>query len=156
MKNFKKMTENDKNEMFAMFDAGVSNREIAKRTGRSQNTVTLWKRRWKEQKDMNEEKLETKEAEVKAKSDKGLGDSDHAKAYYKGDEAVIRSNLEIKRSVQIRSNKTGIQYEMDLNDADKKMKITLTDGTEISIELATFEKFVDEGIDVYLEMQRSA
>lgn len=81
--------------------------------------------------------------------------SDYAKAYLADDPAVVRSSFDIERIVRIKSRKTGILYEVDGED-QKKLKISLPDGKTLDIEIELFDKFVDEGIDVLLELKRTA
>lgn len=157
MRNYNKMTEHDVKDMFEMFDAGLKSKEISELTGRNLSVVGRYKKRWKSEK----KSVQTAEAEevpeqetevVEAKKE----ESDYAKAYYADDAAHVCSAFEIQRSVKIKSKKTGFVYELDTGSKDQIMKITLADGSVLSIELGLFEKFVDEGIDVYLEMKRTA
>lgn len=152
----KKITEESKKDMTEMFEAGLSVKEISELTGCTKSTVYAQRKNWKKRR--NESKPEIVEEAV-AEKDKptGLENSDYAKAYLAGDFSHSTSVFEIERCVRIRSKKTSILYEMDAgNPNEKKLKITLTDGTSFDIELGLFEKFVDEGVDVYLEMKRTA
>lgn len=157
MRDYKMMTEHDIQDMFEMFEVGLKNKEISELTGRNLSVVARYKKRWKSEKksehvaaieDVHEQETEVVEAKKE--------ESDYAKAYYANDAAHICSAFEIQRSVKIKSKKTGFVYELDKDSDDKIMKITLADGSIVSIELELFEKFVDEGIDVYLEMKRTA
>jgi len=157
MRNYKIMTERDIQDMTEMFEVGLKNKEISELTGRSLSVVNRYKKRWKSEKksvqtavieDVPEQETEVVESKKE--------ESDYAKAYYADDPAHVHSAFEIQRSVKIKSKKTGFVYEMDADGKDQIMKITLADGSVISIELWLFEKFVDEGIDVYLEMKRTA
>ena len=155
MKKWTRVTKADKNDMFEGFDSGLTLEEVMELTGRCRSVVCRYKRKWKEERNMIAPAI-VEEPEVKEeKSEEVL--SDYAKAYYADDPAFVRSSFDIKRSIQIRSKKTGILYEMDDTVKDKKvLNITLADGTSFKIELGLFEKFVDEGIDVVLEIKKTA
>ncbi len=137
-------------DMYEMFENGLKTKEIEELTGAPKQTIYNRKSRWKKEKKANAEVSKTSEEKTEETVKEEI--SDYAKSYLAGDPAVIRSDFEIRRSIQIRSKKTGILYEME--KGDKKLKITLNEETQINIELDLFEKFVDEGIDVYLEMTR--
>ena len=145
-------TKTELTDMHEMFESGMTTKEIQELTGRSRECIYKRRSRWKKEKEKNETVEVLKKREEKKDEPVKLEESDYAKSYLAGDPAVIRSNFEVRRSIQIRSTKTGIVYEMEHND--KKLKITLADGSQIEIELGVFEKFVDEGIDVYLELTR--
>lgn len=148
------ITEAEKKDMFEMFDADMKIKDIIELSGRSHTTVHRFKKEWKAERNMKASTIEKKEPEVaEEKNEEVL--SDYAKAYYDNNPAVVRSSFDIKRSIQIRSKKTGILYEMDDVEDKKNLTITLDDGTMFDIELGLFEKFVDEGIDVVLEVKRS-
>lgn len=154
-KTRKMMTSQDKKDMFEMFEAGLPTKEIIELTGRCEGLIYNYKKKWKEQKALKAQP-EEEQPEIKEEVPAGLDNSDYAKAYLAGDPAVIHSSFEIERTIKIRSKKTSILYEMDPSLDRKVMKITLADGQVIELELGLFEKFVDEGIDVYLEMRRTA
>lgn len=156
MRNYKMMTEHDIKDMFEMFDAGLKSKEISELTGRSLSVVGRYKKRWKSERKSLQiatiEEVPKQETDIESKKE----ESDYAKAYYANDAAHVCSAFEIQRSVRIKSKKTGFVYELDTDNEDQIMKITLADGSTINIEIELFEKFVDEGIDVYLEMKRTA
>lgn len=147
-------------DMFEMFDAGMRTKEIEELTGRSRSLISRYKKKWMDElKTSSNKKDETIVEEKTEDESAGLANSEYAKAYLAGDPSVlpmIRSNFEIERTVKIRSKKTSILYEMDPSLEKKILKITLADGQQIELELGLFERFVDEGIDVYLEMKRTA
>lgn len=151
-----KMTEDKKRDMFQMFEEKFKGREIAELIGCNESTVYAYKKEWRRLKALGEVPEVSKETETKQEVPEGLEHSDYAKAYLKNDPAVVHSSFEIQRNVRIRSNKTGILYEMDVTAGDQKMAITLADGQKLEIELGVFERFVDEGVDVFLEMKRGA
>ena len=153
MSKRKNMTEQDKKDMFEMFDAGMKEREIKELTGRSTSVIYTYKALWRSTKVSGKAEAET---DTKAEVKEGLESSDYAKAYLANDPAMVRSSFEIERNVRIKSRKTGILYEMDTASEERKIRITLTDGSTIEIELGMFEKFVDEGIDVFLEMKKAS
>ena len=68
---------------------------------------------------------------------------------------MVHSSFDVERIVRIRSKKTGILYEVDGEDP-KKLKINLPDGQLLKIEIGLFDKFTDEGIDVLLELKKTA
>jgi len=150
-----KTTEQTKKDVFEMLDAGMTVREIADLVNLSQDTVYRYRKNWKKRQSKNEPEV-VEETETKTEVSTGLADSDYAKAYLENDPAVVRSAFDISRTVRIRSKKTGIMYEMDNGLDAKILKITLADGQTIDIELGVFEKFCDEGIDVFLELKRTA
>lgn len=156
MPNWKKVSEEDKKDMIEMFEAGMSVKEVSELTGWAKQTVYDKRRNWKKRR--SEAKPEVaEEAETEQEVQTGLENSDYAKSYLAGDPAVVHSSFEISRNVRIRSKKTGILYEMDDGNPNEKIiKITLADGKQIDIELGLFEKFVDEGVDVFLELKRTA
>lgn len=142
-------------DIFEMLDAGMTAREIADLVNLKQDTIYKYRRRWKKQRAKNEPEV-AEEAETKTEVSTGLADSDYAKAYLANDPAAVRSSFDISRNVRIRSRKTGILYEMDDSSDEKILKITLGDGQTIDIEIGMFEKLCDEGIDVFLELKRTA
>ena len=149
------ITEDKRKDMYEMFDNKLKGREIAELIGCNESTVWAYKKLWKAERSTKATPVPSEpkpETEVKT----GLENSDYAKSYLAGDPAVVHSSFEIKRSVQIRSRKTGILYEMDPTDDQQVLKITLSNGAEIQIELSMFERFVDEGVDVFLELKRGA
>ena len=153
----KRLTEENLKDMNEMFENGLSRNEIMDLTGLSGPTVSKYKKVWSDgRKTKSTAEIEKKTEEPKDITGPGLENSDYAKSYLAGDPAVIRTSFDINRMIRIKSKKTGILYEMDAGSKDQVMKITLADGTEINIQLDVFEKFVDEGIDVYLEMKRTA
>lgn len=156
MRNYKMMTERDIQDMNEMFEVGLKNKEISELTGRNLSVVGRYKKRWKSEKKSLQvatiEEVPEQETSIESRKD----ESDYAKAYYANDAAHVCSAFEIQRSVKIKSKKTGFVYELDTDSKDQIMKITLADGSTINIEIGLFEKFVDEGIDVYLEMKRTA
>ena len=157
-RNYNKMTEENIKDMYEMFDSGMSGPEIHELTGRTQSVINRYRKLWKKERRASNVTEIPKEPAVKAEEVKtGLENSDYAKSYLAGDPAVIRSSFEIERTVRIRSKKTGILYEMDCGESEAKvLKITLENGQTLNIELSKFEKFVDEGVDVFLEMKRTA
>lgn len=156
MRNYKMMTEHDIKDMYEMFDSGLTSKDISELTGRNLSVVGRYKKRWKSEKKSLQtatiEEVPEQETNIESKKE----ESDYAKAYYANDAAHVCSAFEIQRSVKIKSKKTGFVYELDTDSKDQIMKITLGDGSTINIEIGLFEKFVDEGIDVYLEMKRTA
>lgn len=157
-RNYNKMTEENIKDMFEMFDNGMTGQEIHELTGRAQSVINRYRKLWKKERRANNVNEIPKEPAVKAEeAESRLQNSDYAKSYLTGDPAVIRSSFEIERTVRIRSKKTGILYEMEHGKSETKMlKITLENGQTVEIELSKFEKFVDEGVDVFLEMKRTA
>lgn len=156
MTNRKIVSEADKKDMIEMFEAGMSVKEISELTGWTSKTVYAQRKNWKKRRTESVPEV-VEEAEAEQEAQTGLENSDYAKSYLAGDPAVVHSSFEISRNVRIRSNKTGILYEMDDGNPNEKIiKITLADGKQIDIELGLFEKFVDEGVDVFLELKRTA
>ena len=156
MPTWKKVSEEDKKDMIEMFEAGMSVKEVSELTGWAKQTVYEKRRNWKKRRTENKPEV-VEEAEQKQETQTGLENSDYAKLYLAGDPAVIHSSFEISRNIKILSKKTGILYEMDDGNPNEKiLKITLADGKQIDIELSMFEKFVDEGVDVFLELKRTA
>lgn len=154
MPNWKKVTEQDKKDMFELFDNGMSTRDVVELTGWKQQTVYEWRRKWKKQKEKCDAPTveEAKPAE-ETPSEEAI--SDYAKAYLANDPAVVHSSFDVERIVRIRSKKTSILYEVDGED-QKKLKISFPDGKTLEIEIGLFDKFVDEGIDVLLELRKTA
>jgi len=154
MPTWKKVTEQDQVDMFELFDNGMSTKEVVELTGWKQNTVYAWRKKWKKQKDKNgvPDVEEAKAVEEKPAEE---ASSDYAKAYLRDDPAVVHSSFDVERIVRIRSKKTGILYEVDGAD-QKQLKISLPDGKTLEIEIGLFDKFVDEGIDVLLELRKTA
>lgn len=149
------ITEAEKKDMFEMFDAGMKIKDIIELSGRSHSTIHRFKKEWKEERNKEDSAVVQNKPDItEEKNEEVL--SDYAKAYYDNNPAVVRSSFSIKRSIQIRSKKTDILYEMDDVEDKKILTITLVDGTSFDIELGLFEKFVDEGIDVVLEVKKSA
>lgn len=155
MPTWKKITEEGKKDMAEMFEAGLSVKEVAELTGWARNTVYAQRKNWKKRRTKTEPDV-TETVEPEQENTTSLADSDYAKAYLADDPAVVHSSFDISRNIRIRSRKTGILYEMDDESDEKILKITLADGRTIDIELGLFEKFVDEGIDVFLELKRTA
>lgn len=154
MLNRKVVTEQDMKDMFELFESGMSTKEVVELTGWKQQTVYAWRKRWKKQKSKdNTPIVEETVTEQEKPAEDGL--SDYAKAYLAGDPAVVHSIFDVERVVRIKSKKTSILYEVDGCD-QKLMKITLPDGQTLAIEIGLFDKFVDEGIDVLLELKRTA
>ncbi len=156
MARWNALTEENKKDIFEMMDSGMTSREIADLIGVKQGTIYNYRKAWKKQRAKTKpeviEEPETKKEEVST----GLADSDYAKAYLANDSRWANGSLDISRTVKIRSRKTEILYEMDGSDDEKIVKITLNDGQEIRINLKMFEKFIDEGVDVFLEFKRTA
>ncbi len=156
MARWNALTEENKKDIFEMIDSGMTSREIADLIGVKQGTIYKYRKAWKKQRAKTNpeviEEPETKKEEVST----SLADSDYAKAYLANDSRWANGSLDISRTVKIRSRKTEILYEMDGSDDEKIVKITLNDGQEIRIELKMFEKFIDEGVDVFLEFKRTA
>ena len=154
MPSWRKVTEQDKKDMFELFESGMSTKEVVELTGWKQNTVYSWRKQWKKQKSKNtapvEEAVETAE-EKPAEEDI----SDYAKSYLAEHPAGDHGVFDVERIVRIKSRRTGILYEVDGED-QKKLKISLPDGKTLNIEIELFDKFVDEGIDVLLELKRIA
>lgn len=154
MPSWRKVTEQDKKDMFDLFESGMSTKEVVELTGWKQNTVYSWRKRWKKQKSKStvpvEEVVETAE-EKPAEEDI----SDYAKAYMADHPAGDHGIFDVERIVRIKSRRTGILYEVDRED-HKKLKISLPDGKTLDIEIELFDMFVDEGIDVLLELKRTA
>ena len=155
MPTWKKVTEQDQLDMFEMFDSGMSTKEVVELTGWKQNTVYSWRKRWKKQRSKNDaptvEETVTEEQEKSA----DVPISDYAKAYLADNPAVVHSAFDIERVVRIKSKKTSILYEVDGCD-QKMLKISFPDGKTLEIGIELFDKFVDEGIDVLLELKRTA
>lgn len=157
MPSWRKVTESDKADLFEMFEQGLSTKDIVELTGWKQNTVYTYRKRWKKQKknEGSAEKIATvTEQEEPAKEEI----SDYAKAYLNNDPAVIHmvhSSFDIERVVRIKSRKSDILYEVDGCD-QKTLKISFPDGQSLNIEIGLFDRFVDEGIDVLLELKRTA
>jgi len=154
MPSWRKVSEQDKIDMFEMFESGMSTKDVVELTGWKQNTVYSYRKQWKKQKSRNS----TLDADKPVTTEENTADkvsSDYAKAYLADDPAVVRSAFDIERVVRIKSRKTGILYEVDGND-QKILKISLPDGKSLEIEIGLFDKFVDEGIDVILELKRTA
>ena len=154
MPSWRKVSEQDKIDMFEMFESGMSTKDVVELTGWKQNTVYSYRKQWKKQKSRNI----TLDADKPVTAEENAVDtviSDYAKAYLADDPAVVRSAFDIERVVRIKSRKTGILYEVDGND-QKILKISLPDGKSLEIEIGLFDKFVDEGIDVLLELKRTA
>lgn len=155
MPTWKKITEEGKKDMAEMFEAGLSVKEVAELTGWARNTVYAQRKNWKKRRAKTESEV-AENVGTKQETAPGLADSDYAKAYLANDAAVVHSTFDISRNIRIRSRKTGILYEMDDATDEKILKITLADGKTIDIELGLFERFVDEGVDVFLELKRTA
>jgi len=154
MPSWRKVTEQDKKDMFELFESGMSTKEVVELTGWKQNTVYSWRKQWKKQKNRSNAPVdEANETAEEKPAYKAI--SDYAKAYLADDPAVVRSSFDIERIVRIKSRKTGILYEVDGEDQNK-LKISLPDGKTLEIEIGLFDKFVDEGIDVLLELKRTA
>ena len=154
MPTWKKVTEQDQLDMFEMFDSGMSTKEVVELTGWKQNTVYSWRKRWKKQKTKETTPIvEETVTEQEKPAEDGL--SDYAKAYLAGDPAVVHSIFDVERVVRIKSKKTGILYEVNGCD-QKELKITLPGGQTLEIEIGLFDRFVDEGIDVLLELKKTA
>ena len=154
MPNWKKVSEQDMKDMFEMFESGMSNGEVAELTGWKNATVYVWRKKWKKQKIK-----ETTPAveETVTEQEKPAEDelSDYAKAYLADDPAVVHSIFDIERVVRIKSKKTSSLYEVDGCD-QKMLKISFPDGKTLEIEIELFDMFVDEGIDVLLELKKTA
>lgn len=149
------LTNQEVNDLNEMFENELKTKEIADLTGLSEVTVRRWKKIWLEERKTESTVEVKKEPEQKQEIiEPSLANSDYAKAYLAGDPVVIRTSFSIERTIRIRSNKTGILYELDNEQKDKVITITLVDGTKFDLDLKTFEKFVDEGVDVYIEMTK--
>lgn len=154
MPSRKVVTEQDRIDMFELFDNGMSTRDVVELTGWKQQTVYSYRKQWKKQKSKNDAPaVEETVTEQEKPAEEEL--SDYDRAYLAGDPAVVRSIFDVERVVRIKSRKTGILYEVDGCD-QKTLKISLPDGTTLSIEIELFDKFVDEGIDVLLELKKTA
>ena len=148
------VTEQDKLDMFELFENGMSTKDVVELTGWKQQTVYSWRKQWKKLK--NKDNAPTVEQPVPVEetpAEEVL--SDYAKAYLADDPARVHSSFNIERIVRIKSNRTNILYEVDGAD-QKKLKITLADGTSFDMEIELFDRFVDEGIDVLLELKKTA
>lgn len=154
MANWNKVSEQDKKDMFEAFESGMSNKEVAELTGWKNATVYQWRKKWKKQK-TNETTPAVEETVTEQDKPAEDGLSDYAKAYLADDPAVVHSIFDVERVVRIKSKKTGILYEMNGCD-QKELKITLPGGQTLEIEIGLFDKFVDEGIDVILELRKTA
>lgn len=58
MPSWRKVTEQDKKDMFELFESGMSTKEVVELTGWKQNTVYSWRKQWKKQKSKNTEPVE--------------------------------------------------------------------------------------------------
>lgn len=151
------LTKQELEDIFELFDSKISIREISELSNRSKSTIERVKNMWKQARRIESTISAIEVSVTESEEPSKLVSSDYAKAYLADDVAVVHSNFEIKRNVQIQSKKTGILYEMSCNAQEKKtLKITLNDGTTFEIELGLFEKFVDEGVDVVIELSRTA
>ena len=154
MPTWKKVTEQDQIDMFELFDNGMSTKEVVELTGWKQNTVYAWRKKWKKQRAKNETPtVEDAVIEQEKPAEEVL--SEYAKAYLADNPAVIHSSFEVERVVRIKSKKTNILYEVDGVD-QKMMKITFPNGQTLEIEIQLFDHFTDEGIDVLLELKKTA
>ena len=154
MPNWKKVTEQDKLDMFEMFENGMSNKEVTELTGWKNATVYEWRKKWKKQKSKSNPQI-VEETVIEQEKPADAPISDYAKAYLADDPAVVHSSFDVERVVRIKSKKTSILYEVDGCD-QKTMKISFPDGKTLEIEIGLFDKFVDEGIDVLLELRKTA
>lgn len=145
------MSNQDKLDMFSMFEEGMKVKDIMELTGRAEGTVYAYKKIWRAQKDAEAAAQKTQQI---PEAQTGLNNSDYAKSYLSGNPDHVMSSFEIKRTVSIRSKKTGILYEMDPSDDKKVVHVAIATDVTFDIELSKFEKFVDEGIDVFLELTR--
>lgn len=160
MANWNKLTPEDEANMNKMFEAGLTLKEISNRTGRAMTTVVRFKRKWRETKSMKEAPvIDHEESVVEPKTEEiqvGLNQSDYAKSYLADDPVRKTATLDVKRTIQVTSRKTGILYETDITDPEKMMQITFPSGEMIHLNIKQFEKFVDEGIDVFIEVTRKS
>lgn len=155
MPTWKKVTEQDQLDMFELFDNGMSTKEVVELTGWKQNTVYAWRKKWKKQRNKSNDAAAVEEAAPTEEKPTEEVLSDYAKSYLKGEAYMSRSSFDIERVVRIKSRKTGILYEVDGCD-QKILKISLPDGTTLKIDIELFDRFVDEGIDVLLELKKTA
>ena len=144
---YKRVTKEEREDLYRCFDAGMTEREIHERTGRSNETIYRIKREWKlaRQNVVPVVQVVTPIEE----SAPSMAESDYAKAYLSGDPRWANSSLSIKKSIQIESSATGFKYEMGAG-ADS-IQITTPDGSWIEVPMKDFEKFSNEIVDVFIE-----
>ena len=143
---YKRVTKEEREDLYRCFDAGLTEREIHERTGRSRETLFRIKREWKLSK---EKAIPVEQVATPVETTQSMAESDYAKAYLSGDPRWANGSLSIKKSIQIESSATGFKYEMAAGAGS--IQITTPDGSWIDVPMDIFEKFSNEIVDVYIE-----
>lgn len=140
-------------DMYEMFDNDFQPKEIMEMTGRSKSVIAFYKRKWKAERSIEKDESKSKDEEPATENTTNdILNSDYAEKYRAGDPAVVSSLFTISRKIEIASSKTGIRYE---SEGDyRTIRVTLTDGTSFEMPIELFSKFVDEGLDVVIELDK--
>lgn len=145
--SYTRVNQAEREDIFRYLDAGMKERELRERTGRSSETLHRIRKEWKaaRAKAIPVEQVATPIVETAP----SMAESDYAKAYLSGDPRWANCSLSIKKSIQIESSATGFKYEMAAGAGS--IQITTPDGSWIDVPMDIFEKFSNEIVDVYIE-----
>ena len=134
-----RLTFEEKTEIKKLLKSGFSQRQVSKKTGRSVGTVANV---FKEIKDEREIKINEAEAKAATPEPKYVWDCRESHSLCIG----------IKTTLNIDGQKTGNIYVIDSDGTE--LLIKQPDGNQFQINFSTIEEFLDELIDISVEVGR--
>ena len=144
MPNWNKISEEELSTIKDYLRNGLSLSEIAELTGRSTVTIGRIKRRIVDKKQATDNVVELPTKEVEKTPEPMDTVRDHR------DDPRWASNISIEMVAKIVGNKTGYGYRADFGK--KLLTITSAEGVQFTLEFEVVEKFLDEMIDVSVEV----
>ena len=137
----KHMSEQEKKTIEDYIKSGMGRNQISRITGRSTAAIS---RIMHEVKGTNENVVELPTKEVEKTAELKDTVRDHR------DDPRFASNITIEMVAKIVGNKTGYGYRADFGK--KILTITTDTGNQLDLEFCVVEKFLDEMIDISVEV----
>ena len=144
MGTWNKVNEEERETIENYLKDGISASKISELTGRGLSTVVRIKNAMNDEKETIENVVELPTKEVEKTPEPEDTVRDHR------DDPRFASNISIQMVAKIVGNKTGYGYRADF--AKKLMTITNAEGIQFELEFNMVEKFLDEMIDVSVEV----
>ena len=144
MPNWNKISEEELTTIKDYLRNGTSLGEIAELTGRSKVTIGRIKRYMVDKLQATDNVVELPTKEVEKTPEPMDTVRDHR------DDPRWASNISIEMVAKIVGNKTGYGYRADFGK--KLLTITSAEGVQFTLEFEVVEKFLDEMIDVSVEV----
>lgn len=144
----KPMTKEEVSLVEKYFEEGRSVTEICNLTGYSDAAIVTRRKAWRLAHEAKTN-IEHNESETKKEEDTSILNSDYAKKYLDEDWRWGRSNtMKIRKTIEIRSEKTGTLYEYECGS--DVIRITINDSS-IEVPKKIFDAVIDEMTDVFIE-----